>query len=181
MVVACGSNSARDLVSFFRIPSEYDNHKQFNKLASERRKAWINRLKRADLTESKIKNGRICSKHFISGELLLIADEGGCVQIYRPKDYILNDWVLLLQTVLQGEHILAAAFFHTGKRVNTFLLTFDSGREKMSLARLEPPTFALLASPCNISAMNPTDKLCLSEDHLISNDNGPTCRDLYGS
>ncbi|KAJ8963896.1 hypothetical protein NQ317_007196 [Molorchus minor] len=55
MVVACGSNSARDLVSFFRIPSEYDNHKQFNKLASERRKAWINRLKRADLTESKIK------------------------------------------------------------------------------------------------------------------------------
>ncbi|KAJ8976378.1 hypothetical protein NQ317_003233 [Molorchus minor] len=67
MVVACGSNSARDLVSFFRIPSEYDNHKQFNKLASERRKAWINRLKRADLTESKIKNGRICSKHFISG------------------------------------------------------------------------------------------------------------------
>ncbi|KAJ8976371.1 hypothetical protein NQ317_003225 [Molorchus minor] len=64
--VACGSNSARDLVSFFRIPSEYDNHKQFNKLASERRKAWINRLKRADLTESKIKNGRICSKHFIS-------------------------------------------------------------------------------------------------------------------
>ncbi|KAJ8981618.1 hypothetical protein NQ317_004379 [Molorchus minor] len=66
MVVACGSNSARDLVSFFRIPSEYDNHKQFNKLAYERRKAWINRLKRADLTESKIKNGRICSKHFIS-------------------------------------------------------------------------------------------------------------------
>ncbi|KAJ8981166.1 hypothetical protein NQ317_017258 [Molorchus minor] len=53
--VACGSNSARDLVSFFRIPSEYDNHKQFNKLASERRKAWINRLKRADLTESKNK------------------------------------------------------------------------------------------------------------------------------
>ncbi|KAJ8981200.1 hypothetical protein NQ317_014844 [Molorchus minor] len=69
MVVACGSNSARDLVSFFRIPSEYDNHKQFNKLASERRKAWINRLKRADLTESKIKNGRICSKHFISGKI----------------------------------------------------------------------------------------------------------------
>ncbi|KAJ8973088.1 hypothetical protein NQ317_006479 [Molorchus minor] len=55
MVVACG-----------KFPSEYDNHKQFNKLASERRKAWINRLKRADLTESKIKNGRICSKHFIS-------------------------------------------------------------------------------------------------------------------
>ncbi|KAJ8980371.1 hypothetical protein NQ317_009365 [Molorchus minor] len=35
--VACGSNSARDLVSFFKIPSEYDNHKQFNKLASERK------------------------------------------------------------------------------------------------------------------------------------------------
>ncbi|KAJ8979090.1 hypothetical protein NQ317_004211 [Molorchus minor] len=36
------SNSARDLVSFFRIPQNMITHKQFNKLASERRKAWIN-------------------------------------------------------------------------------------------------------------------------------------------
>ncbi|KAJ8924150.1 hypothetical protein NQ315_006934 [Exocentrus adspersus] len=52
-----------------------------------------------------------------TGELLLIADESGCVRIYRPKDYILNDWALVLQTTLQGEHILAAAFFHSGKRI----------------------------------------------------------------
>ncbi|KAJ8968910.1 hypothetical protein NQ317_004602 [Molorchus minor] len=43
MVVACGSNSARDSVSFFRIPSEYDNHKQFDKLESERQKAYMDK------------------------------------------------------------------------------------------------------------------------------------------
>ncbi|XP_018564951.1 mediator of RNA polymerase II transcription subunit 16 [Anoplophora glabripennis] len=52
-----------------------------------------------------------------TGELLLIADESGCVRIYRTKDYILNDWTLVLQTTLQGEHVLAAAFFHSGKRI----------------------------------------------------------------
>ncbi|KAJ8963199.1 hypothetical protein NQ318_018665 [Aromia moschata] len=40
-----------------------------------------------------------------TGELLLIADENGCVRIYHTKDYILNDWALVLQTMLQGEHI----------------------------------------------------------------------------
>ncbi|XP_074042596.1 mediator complex subunit 16 [Leptinotarsa decemlineata] len=52
-----------------------------------------------------------------TGELLLIADENGCVKIYKTKEYILNDWSLVLQTVLEGEHILASAFFHSGKRI----------------------------------------------------------------
>lgn len=52
-----------------------------------------------------------------TGELLLVADESGCVRIYSTKDHILNEWSIVLQTVLQGEHILAAAFFHSGKRV----------------------------------------------------------------
>ncbi|XP_056641241.1 mediator of RNA polymerase II transcription subunit 16 [Diorhabda sublineata] len=52
-----------------------------------------------------------------TGELLLIADESGYVRIYSAKDHILNDWNIVLQTVLQGEHILAAAFFHSGKRI----------------------------------------------------------------
>lgn len=70
MVVGCGSNGARDAVSFFRIPSVFNNHKQFTQLACDRRKAWINALKRGDLTKSKIDYGRICSKHFISGNTL---------------------------------------------------------------------------------------------------------------
>ncbi|XP_030766821.1 mediator of RNA polymerase II transcription subunit 16 [Sitophilus oryzae] len=52
-----------------------------------------------------------------TGELLLIGDENGCVRIYTTKDHILNDWSLLLQVPLQGEHILSAAFFHPGKKV----------------------------------------------------------------
>ncbi|CAG9820870.1 unnamed protein product [Phaedon cochleariae] len=52
-----------------------------------------------------------------TGDLLLVADESGCVKMYRAKDNILNDWVLISQTLLQGEHILAAAFFHSGKKI----------------------------------------------------------------
>lgn len=68
MVVNCGSNGLRDNVGFYRIPSVYDNNKQKNSLAQERRAAWIKSLRREDLTDTKLKNGRICSKHFISGD-----------------------------------------------------------------------------------------------------------------
>lgn len=52
-----------------------------------------------------------------TGELLLVADESGSIRIYRTKDHLLNEWQLALQTVLKGEHILCAAFFHSGKKV----------------------------------------------------------------
>lgn len=52
-----------------------------------------------------------------TGEFLLTADESGCVRVYQTKEHILNEWTLILQTVLQGEHVLSAAFFHSGKRV----------------------------------------------------------------
>ncbi|CAG9855995.1 unnamed protein product [Phyllotreta striolata] len=52
-----------------------------------------------------------------TGELLLVADESGHVRIYSAKEHILNDWSIVLQTTLQGEHILAATFFHSGKRI----------------------------------------------------------------
>ncbi|CAH0551682.1 unnamed protein product [Brassicogethes aeneus] len=52
-----------------------------------------------------------------TGELLLIGDEAGNVRIYKTKDHILNEWTLVLHTTLQGEHILSAAFFHSGKRI----------------------------------------------------------------
>ncbi|KAF5274831.1 hypothetical protein FQR65_LT00414 [Abscondita terminalis] len=52
-----------------------------------------------------------------TGDLLLIADENGSIKIYRCRDHLLNEWVLLLKTELPGEHILAAAFFHCGKKI----------------------------------------------------------------
>ncbi|KAJ8911319.1 hypothetical protein NQ315_017015 [Exocentrus adspersus] len=68
MVLNCRSNRLRDQLSFYRIPSVFDNNKHFNKLASERREAWITSLHRSDITDSKLKYGRICSKHFVSGK-----------------------------------------------------------------------------------------------------------------
>lgn len=56
-----------------------------------------------------------------TGELLLIGDENGNVRIYKTKEHILNEWSLVLQTTLQGEHILSAAFFHSGKRVRWYM------------------------------------------------------------
>lgn len=52
-----------------------------------------------------------------TGELLLIADESGHVKIYKSTEHLLNDWQLASETAFQGEHILAAAFFHSGKKV----------------------------------------------------------------
>ncbi|KAK9886221.1 hypothetical protein WA026_015740 [Henosepilachna vigintioctopunctata] len=52
-----------------------------------------------------------------TGELLLVGDERGNIKVYRTKDNVLNDWVIVVQTVLQGENILAAAFFHSGKKI----------------------------------------------------------------
>ncbi|XP_025830176.1 mediator of RNA polymerase II transcription subunit 16 isoform X2 [Agrilus planipennis] len=60
------------------------------------------------------------------GDLLLVGDENGTVRIYKTKDHLLNDWTLVLQTVLLGEHILAAAFFHCGVKINLNLEKKDS-------------------------------------------------------
>lgn len=62
----------------------------------------------------------------LTGDLLLVADESGCVRIYKTKDNVLNDWQLALQTVLQGEHILAAAFFHSGKKVSWYNFLYEN-------------------------------------------------------
>lgn len=66
-VLNCGSNSLRDKVSFFRFPSTTDSYK-INLVKKERREEWIKALKRSDLTESKLKNQRVCEKHFITGK-----------------------------------------------------------------------------------------------------------------
>lgn len=56
-----------------------------------------------------------------TGDLLLIADESGRVRIYKNKDHLLNEWHLVLKSDLPGEHILAAAFFHCGKKVLMYI------------------------------------------------------------
>lgn len=69
-VVNCGSRGTRDLVNFYRLPSELSlKHKQIlNDLSKLRRQKWLEAIRRADLTETKLKYLRVCSKHFISGK-----------------------------------------------------------------------------------------------------------------
>ncbi|KAK5638749.1 hypothetical protein RI129_013044 [Pyrocoelia pectoralis] len=76
MVVNCGRTSIRDgpFSSFFRIPSKFNNNHKIDNLRSERRKKWIAALKRSDLTELKLKYGRVCSKHFIAGKPAQLSD-----------------------------------------------------------------------------------------------------------
>ncbi|XP_001606537.1 mediator of RNA polymerase II transcription subunit 16 [Nasonia vitripennis] len=54
----------------------------------------------------------------LSGEKLVIADSTGLVQLWTFKDYILNEWMLIGSHYFPGEHILAVAWFHNGKRTS---------------------------------------------------------------
>ncbi|KAK4879608.1 hypothetical protein RN001_007754 [Aquatica leii] len=69
LVVKCGSTSLRDKsIHFYRVPSIYNRKGKLNDTLQRRRNQWISLLKREDLTENKINSGRICSKHFITGQ-----------------------------------------------------------------------------------------------------------------
>lgn len=53
----------------------------------------------------------------IPGSKLLTADASGNVQIWTNKEYLLNDWTCLGTATFHGENIIAAAFFHNGKKI----------------------------------------------------------------
>lgn len=68
-VVGCGRRGDRDghIHSFFRLPSI---PKRGDKtLKTRRRMQWILALRRADMTEKKLKYLVICDRHFISGKI----------------------------------------------------------------------------------------------------------------
>ncbi|KAK4882717.1 hypothetical protein RN001_006036 [Aquatica leii] len=71
-VVKCSMRAERDKVSFFRFPAVL-NH--LNSLSSERRNAWIKALKRGPLSESHLRNGRICSRHFLTRKPAALDDK----------------------------------------------------------------------------------------------------------
>lgn len=52
-----------------------------------------------------------------TGELLLVADQNGFVRVYKEKDHLLNEWIIVAHTHLEGENIITTAFFHTGKKI----------------------------------------------------------------
>ncbi|XP_045461343.1 uncharacterized protein LOC123671510 [Harmonia axyridis] len=77
LVVDCRSRSNRDDVKFFSVPAvlshRFLTHK--NELSERRRALWIAAIKKDDLTESKLKNQRVCSKHFITEKPAALEDE----------------------------------------------------------------------------------------------------------
>nr|XP_015836571.1 PREDICTED: uncharacterized protein LOC103313445 [Tribolium castaneum] len=75
MVVNCGSVASRDVnIRFFRIPSIFTPGKKLCALSQRRREMWIKALRREDLTDTKMKYGRICSRHFHSGKPAALKD-----------------------------------------------------------------------------------------------------------
>ena len=62
-VVGCQNRSTKIKgLNFYRIPS---GKRPFN---ANRRRLWLQAIKRVDWTEDIIKNARICGAHFISGK-----------------------------------------------------------------------------------------------------------------
>lgn len=70
IVFGCKSRYKRHNVTFHSIPIELNHrHKTYlNDLSRERRAKWLAAIKREDLTESKMRNQKVCSKHFINGK-----------------------------------------------------------------------------------------------------------------
>lgn len=71
IVVDCGSRADRDNeLSYFRIPSvrKSAHYPQINELSKTRRQRWLAAIKRDDISESMLRNQRVCSKHFITGK-----------------------------------------------------------------------------------------------------------------
>ncbi|KAJ8963021.1 hypothetical protein NQ317_006156 [Molorchus minor] len=67
-VVNCSKRAERDQVRFFRIPAVLKGRvKEVETLSKERRERWVRSLKRGNLSETFLKNARICSNHFLKG------------------------------------------------------------------------------------------------------------------
>lgn len=56
-------------MSFYYVPAVITNQgEDAQKLLEERWRQWLKAISRTGLTESILKNGRVCEKHFVSGE-----------------------------------------------------------------------------------------------------------------
>ena len=54
---------------FSRVPKIVKNGgEMLEELTIRRRRAWLSAISRDDLTEDKLENERVCSRHFVSGQ-----------------------------------------------------------------------------------------------------------------
>ena len=72
-IVGCSNRSGRDKSSFFRLPAVIKHQgQQMFEITTERRKAWLAAICRADMTADKLENVFVCQKHFCKGQLSYI-------------------------------------------------------------------------------------------------------------
>ena len=56
-------------MKFSRVPKIVKNEgEMIEELMTRRRRAWISAISRDDLTDDKLENERVCSRHFVSGQ-----------------------------------------------------------------------------------------------------------------
>ena len=68
-VYGCSNRGDRDKKSFFRLTAVIANQCEKNKELSERRRLkWLSNLRR-DFKSTNLSNIRVCSDHFVKGEL----------------------------------------------------------------------------------------------------------------
>ena len=74
-VVGCGNRSDREKeISFYRLPAViFHQGEKTRELSQKRRDVWLTRIHREDLGREKYPYTRVCSLHFISGNLSTLA------------------------------------------------------------------------------------------------------------
>ena len=67
-IISRGHRTPRDKCSFQCLPAVLKHQgAQMLELSSERRRAWLAAICRADLTEEKLRNVHVCGCHFMKG------------------------------------------------------------------------------------------------------------------
>ena len=75
IIVGCSNKSGKSsqkkdsVVKFSRVLKIVKNEGEvIEELTTRRRRAWISAISRDDLTDDKLENERVCSRHFVSGQ-----------------------------------------------------------------------------------------------------------------
>ena len=74
IIVGCSNKTGKSLkkkdsVRFSRVPKIVKNGgEMLEELTIRRRRAWLSAISRDDLTEDKLENETVCSRHFVSGQ-----------------------------------------------------------------------------------------------------------------
>ena len=102
-MVGCSNRTGRDKnKSFYRLPKVVTHLGSDAQASSEERRAvWLTRISRADLTENKQNNMRICSDHFVSGKASGLYDRRNVD--WAPTKSSATASSLHLHTVLQKD------------------------------------------------------------------------------